>query len=133
MYSDFCSIRSSQTFQFRSIKSFLQCTTEYQLTLFITALTQSQSMLFITAHTLIKNSQNVNESIKTLIKKSIKKQSKHLVLTLIKIFFTLYTAEFYSLTDWLWLKVKRVADWMKCSIIHSKISQNSRAYKMKNM
>ena len=52
---------------------------------------------------------------------------------LIKMSLTLYTAEFYSLTDWLQLKVKRVADWVKYSIIYSKISQNSRTYEMKNM
>ena len=73
------------------------------------------------------------KSIKTLIKKSIKKQSKHLMLILIKMFLIFYTAEFYSLTDQLWLKIKKVADWMRCNIIYSKISQNSRAYKMKNI
>ena len=52
--------------------------------------------------------------------------------TLIKTFFTFYTTEFYSLTDQLQLRVKRVADWVKCNIIHPKISQNSRTYKMKN-
>ena len=60
-------------------------------------------------------------------------QSKYLVSTFIKMSLILYTAEFYSLTDWLQLKVKRVADWVRCSIIHSKISQNSKTYKMKNM
>ena len=44
----------------------------------------------------------------------------------------LYTVKFYNSADQLQLRVKKVADWVKCSIIHSKISQNSRAYKMKN-
>ena len=65
--------------------------------------------------------------------KLIKKQSKHLMLILIKIFFTLYTVRFYSLVSWLWLKVKKVADWVRCNIIYSKIHQNSKAYKIKNM
>ena len=95
-------------------------------------LTQSQSMLFITACTLIKNSQNISESIKMLIKKSIKKQSKHLISILIKTFLIFYTTEFYNLMSQLQLKVKRVVDWVKCNIIYLKISQNSKAYEMKN-
>ena len=46
-----------------------------------------------------QNNQKINQ-----------KQLKCLVSILIKMFFTLYTAEFYSLTDWLQLKVKKVAD-----------------------
>ena len=132
MYSSFCSIRLFQTFQSRLIKLFLQCTAECQLILFIMILTQYQSMLFIAAHMSVKNSQNADESIKMLIKKSIKKQSKCLVSTLIKMSFTLYTAEFYSLADQLQLRVKKIADWVKCNIIYLKISWNSRAYKIKN-
>ena len=55
------------------------------------------------------------------------------MLIFIKTSLTFYTAEFYSLTDQLWLKVKRVADWMRCNIIYSKISQNSKTYEMKNI
>ena len=66
------------------------------------------------------------------IKHWLKNQSKYLVSTFIKTSFIFCTAEFYSSADWLQLRVKRIADWMRCSIIHSKISQNSRAYKMKN-
>src|SRR6266487_4024483 len=101
MYSNFHSIESSQTSQSRSIKSFLQCTAEYQLTSFITALTQSQSTSFITAH--------INQNIKMLIK-LIKKQLKHLISTLIKTSLIFYTAEFYSSTNQLQLRVKKIAD-----------------------
>ena len=80
-----------------------------------------------------QNIKTLIKSIKILIKKSIKKQLKHLVSTFVKMSLILYTAEFYSSVSWLWLKVKKVADWMKYNIIHSKISWNSRAYKMKNM
>ena len=81
---------------------------------------------------IIHCSSHTDQNIKTSVK-SIKKQSKCLVSTFIKMFLTFYTAEFYSLADWLWLKVKKVADWTKCNIIYSKISWNSRAYKIKNM
>ena len=81
---------------------------------------------------IVHHSSHIDQNIKMLIK-SIKKQSKCLVSILIKMSFTLYTAEFYSLTNQLQLKVKKIADWVRCNIIYSKISQNSRTYKMKNM
>ena len=37
-----------------------------------------------------------------------------------------------SSASWLQLRVKKIADWMKCNIIYLKISWNSRAYKIKN-
>src|SRR6266487_2902788 len=90
MYSSFCSIRSSQTSQSRSIKLFLQCTAECQLTLFIMTLTQSQSTLFIAAHKLVKISIKIlvkinQKSIKILIEKSTQNADyqlslKHLLL-----------------------------------------------------
>ena len=43
MFSDFCSVRSSQISQSQLIKLFLQCAAECQLTLFLRILTQSQS------------------------------------------------------------------------------------------
>ena len=132
MYSSFCSIKSFQTSQSRSIKSFLQCAAECQLTLFIMILTQSQSMLFIAAHTSVKIIKKHQSSQSKCWLKINQKQSKYLMSTLIKMFFILYTVRFYSLMSQLWLKVKKVADWVKCNIIHSKISQNSRAYEMKN-
>jgi len=73
-------------------------------------LTQSQLTSFIAACMLIKNNQNIDESIKMLIKKSIKKQSKCLMSIFIKMFFIFYTAEFYSSVDQLQLKIKKVAD-----------------------
>ena len=81
----------------------------------------SINVVYCSSHT-GQNNQKINQ-----------KQLKCLVSILIKMFFTFYTVRFYSLTGQLWLKVKRVADWMRCNIIHSKISQNSRAYEMKNM
>ena len=51
---------------------------------------------------------------------------------LIKMSLILCIARFYNLINWLQLRVKKVADWVKCCIIHSKISQNSRTYEMKN-
>ena len=84
------------------------------------------------SHTDQNNQKNISQVNQTLIKKSIKKQSKCLVSILIKTSLTFYTAEFYSSADQLWLKVKKIADWVRCSIIHSKISQNSRTYEMKN-
>jgi len=46
---------------------------------FIAALAQSQPTSFIAARTPAKNSQNAGESIKTLIKKSIKNGQKRLM------------------------------------------------------
>ena len=76
----------------------------------------SINVIYHSSHT-SQNNQKINQ-----------KQSKYLVSTLIKMSLTLYTAEFYSSADQLQLKVKRVADWVKCNTIHSKIDQNSRAY-----
>ena len=71
--------------------------------------------------------------IRNLIKLSIKNlKLKYLMLIFIKTFFIFCTTKFYSSANWLQLKVKKVADWVKYNIIYSKISQNSRAYKMKN-
>ena len=46
----------------------------------------------------------------------------------IKTSFCFCIVRFYSSVSQLQLRVKRVADWMRCSIIYSKIDQNSRAY-----
>ena len=73
-------------------------------------LTQSQSMLFITAHTSVKIIKKCQSSQSNTDQKINQKQSKHLMLIFIKTFFIFYTAEFYSLTDQLQLKVKKVAD-----------------------
>ena len=92
----------------------------------------SDSVSINIIHHSLHISQNNQKMLIKSIKHWLKNQSKHLMSIFIKISLILYTAEFYNLMSWLWLRVKRVADWMKCSIIHSKISQNSRAYEMKN-
>ena len=120
MYSDFCSIRSFQTSQSRSIKLFLQYAVKCQLTSFITVLTQSQSTLFITAHTLIKIIKKCWSNQSNIDQKINQKQLKHLMSTLIKISLIFYTTRFYSSMSQLWLRVKKVADWMKYNIIYSK-------------
>ncbi len=80
MYSNFCLVESSWTSQFRSIKLFLQCAAEYQLTSFIEALTQSQSNVVyhsLQADQNIKISVKINQnadhkSIQKSVKTSIK-------------------------------------------------------------
>jgi len=69
----------------------------------------------------------IKKSIKMLIKNQSKNQSKCQVSTLIKMSLILYTAGFYSPAGRLWLRVKRVTDWVRCSTIHSKIDWNSKA------
>ena len=69
-----------------------------------------------------QNNQKINQ-----------KQLKHLMSTFIKTSFIFYTAKFYSSASQLQLKVKKIADWIKYNIIYSKISQNFKAYKMKNI
>ena len=58
-----------------------------------------------------------------------KKQSKYLISIFIKTFFIFYIIKFYSSVSQLWLKIKKIADWIKYNTIYSKISQNSRTYK----
>ncbi len=63
-----------------------------------------------------------------LITNQLKNQLKYQMSTLIKIYLTFCTIRFYSSADQLWLRVKKVADWVKYNIIYSKFNQDSKAY-----